>query len=137
VLISDFLKGLLLAGELSYLGLELLDFLMASKKLGRIVLILEFQLLAEFDKVGFVCALGQAEGRKRFEVPLQGLDRRLVGFQLLPLLLYDLAELPQHRLVLDLWEDHILLLGSIPEKEFVSSDAQVRHQGRMIVGFQF
>jgi hypothetical protein len=137
VLISDFLKGLLLPREVGYLGFEFLDFLVASKKLGRIVLILKFQLLAQFDKVGFVCALGQTEGRKRFEVPLQGLDSRLVGFQLLPLLLYDLAELPEHRFVLDLWEDHILLLGSIPEKEFVSSDAQVRHQRRMIVGFQF
>ena len=110
---------------------------MASKKLDRIVLILKFQLLAEFDKVGFVCPLSKTQGRKRFEVPLQGLDRRLVSFQLLPLLLYDLSELPQHRLVLDLWEDHILLLASIPEKEFVSGDAQVRHQCRMIVGFQF
>ena len=64
VLITDLLKGLLLPGELSDLGLELLDFLVASKKLGRIVLILEFELLAEFDEVGFVCALGEAEGRK-------------------------------------------------------------------------
>jgi hypothetical protein len=103
VLISDFLKRLLLPRELSYLGLELLNFLVASKKLDRIVLILKFQLLAEFDKVGFVCPLSKTQGRKRFEVPLQGLDRRLVSFQLLPLLLYDLSELPQHRLVLDLW----------------------------------
>ena len=137
MLITDFLKGLLLAGELCDLGLELLDFLVASKKLGSIVLILKFQLLAEFDKVCFVCALGETEGRKGFKVPLQGLDRRLVGFQLLPLLLYDLAELPEHSIVLDLWEDHILLLASIPEKEFVGGDAQVRHQRRMIVGFQF
>lgn len=103
MLISDFLKRLLLPRELSYLGLELLNFLVASKKLDRIVLILKFQLLAEFDKVGFVCPLSKTQGRKRFEVPLQGLDRRLVSFQLLPLLLYDLSELPQHRLVLDLW----------------------------------
>ena len=103
MLISDFLKRLLLPRELSNLGLELLNFLVASKKLDRIVLILKFQLLAQFDKVGFVCPLSKTQGRKRFEVPLQGLDRRLVSFQLLPLLLYDLSELPQHRLVLDLW----------------------------------
>ena len=46
MLISDFLKRLLLPRELSYLGLELLNFLVASKKLDRIVLILKFQLLA-------------------------------------------------------------------------------------------
>ena len=96
---------------------------MASKELRCIVLVLKFQLLAEFYKIGFVRALSKTEGREGFEIPLQGLDRRLISFQLLPLLLYDLTELPQHRLVLDLWKNHILLLARIPEKEFVSSDA--------------
>ena len=64
VLISNLLKRLLLPREISDLRLQLLDFLMAREELGRVVLILEFQLLAEFDQVSLVGALGQAEGRE-------------------------------------------------------------------------
>ena len=58
VLISNLLQRLLLPREISDLRLQLLDFLMAREELGRIILILEFQLLAEFDQVGLVGALG-------------------------------------------------------------------------------